>query len=57
MLVETPTQLRSQAAHARHLADGMLNREAQSELRGIAQALETQADELEGGQAPGPIPI
>ena len=46
----TAAELRGQAAHARHLADNMLNREAQAELRGIADAIDVEAGELESGE-------
>lgn len=47
MLHETIAQLRAQAAHARKLADEMYNREAQEELRAIADTLDAKANELE----------
>lgn len=47
MHVETAAELRSRAAHARHLADEMYNREAQAELRRVADTLDAKAKELE----------
>lgn len=52
MHVHTPAELRAQAAHARQLADDMYSREAQADLRQIADALDAQADELEVNGAP-----
>lgn len=52
----TAVELRGQAAHARHLADKMQNRQAQLELRQIADTLEAQAEELEKGEAPNLMP-
>jgi hypothetical protein len=46
MHVETPAELHARAAHARELADNMCNREAQTELREIADALDAEADVL-----------
>ena len=52
----TAAELRAQAAHARHLADNMHNREAEQELRQIADALDVDADNLEVGEPPDPMP-
>lgn len=56
MHVETAAEIRAQAMHARGLANEMRNHEAQTELRQIADALDTQADELETGQAYNEMP-
>ena len=53
--VHTPAELRAQAAHARQLADEMYNRDAQAELREIANALDADAEQLELTQA-APMP-
>lgn len=47
MTAETAAALRAQAAHARRLAENMYNRDAQAELRAIADTLDAQADEIE----------
>lgn len=52
----TAADLRAQAAHARQLADNMYNRQAQAELRQVADALEAQAQEMEGADAAKWIP-
>ena len=54
MTSERVAQLRAQAAHARRLAEEMYNRDAQAEMRQIADALDAQADGLERGEATNP---
>jgi hypothetical protein len=56
MASRTAAELRKQAAHARHLADKMQNREAQAELRMIADAIDTAASELESGESRAAAP-
>ena len=56
MHVETAAELRARAAHARHLADEMYNREAQAELRRIAEALDARANELEQAEGHNLMP-
>ena len=55
MHVHTAAELRAQAAHARRLADEMYNRDAQADLRKIADSLEAEAEELERSQAPNEL--
>lgn len=52
---KTSRDLRAQAAHARYLADNMSNQEAQSDLRKIADDFDTEADDIEVGEAAKPV--
>lgn len=56
MTAEAAVTLRAQAAHARELAENMLNRAAADELRRIAAKLEAEADEIGSRQATSRIP-
>lgn len=53
---DTAAQLRDRAAHARKLADQMVNRDAQADLRKIADAIDDEAHVIERRGASNVIP-
>lgn len=55
MRSEIVAEVRARAAQARLVANNMHNRDAELELREIADALEAHADELESNDAPNSV--
>ena len=51
MHVDTATELRARAAHVRQLADAMYDRDAQADLRQIANDIDAEAQKLERAAA------
>lgn len=56
MATETSDAFRARATQARRISDGMHNREAQTELRLMADELDAEADRLDGDDLSDPMP-
>lgn len=56
MASETSDAFRARATQARRISDGMHNREAQTELRLMADELDAEADRLDGDGLTDPMP-
>ena len=56
MATEISEEFRARATQARRLSKNMQSREAQSELRVMADELDAEADRLDSNETPSPMP-
>lgn len=56
MATNSAAEFRARATQARRIADNMDNLDAQIGMRDMAEALDAEADRLEGGEPPNLLP-